>query len=329
MLMTHRWLLAVALCFAVASAWSKEVSDPEVRRFIASMSVEHGFAEEELTSLFTTVTKKQSILDAISRPAERVVPWFEYRDRFLTDTRIAQGATFWNEQQQALDRAEQSGVDAKVIVGILGVETIYGRNTGKFRVIDALSTLAFHYPPRADFFRKELAQFLLLTRDEQVDPAAALGSYAGAMGAPQFIASSYRNFAVDGDGDGHRNLWQSWPDVIASVANYLAAHGWKRGEPISTVADVSAAKLDQVDSRTLALNETVGSLRAKGVKFETSLADDAPAMLVQVQGRSGPEFRVGFTNFYAITRYNRSSMYALAVQELGIAIATSTSLAKS
>jgi membrane-bound lytic murein transglycosylase B len=193
--------------------------------------------------------------------------------------------------------------------------------TGRYRVLDALSTLAFDYPPRSDYFRNELKEFLLLAREESVNVNAALGSYAGAMGAPQFMPKSYRAFAVDGNGDGKRDLWNCWEDVVASVANYLDQHGWRRGEPVVTRAELADGDISKFDTSTIALNETVGSLKAKGVKFETSLAPEAPAMLVVAQGKDGPEYRVGFNNFYVITRYNRSNMYAMAVYDLGTVVA--------
>jgi membrane-bound lytic murein transglycosylase B len=207
------------------------------------------------------------------------------------------------------------------VVGILGVETSFGRITGRYRVIDALATLAFDYPPRSAFFRSELVQFLLLSREESVDTTAALGSYAGAMGAPQFIASSYRKYAVDADADGKRDLWNSWDDVVGSIANYLRGYGWQDEQPILANAQLeNDDDLSAFDVSKIALNETVQSLREKGVTFETSLPDDAPAMLIVAQGTKGPEYRVGFNNFYVITRYNRSMMYAMAVNDLGLAI---------
>src|SRR5690606_22199028 len=196
---------------------------------------------------------------------------------------------------------------ASTVVGILGVETSFGRITGRYRVIDALATLAFDYPPRAEFFRGELVQFLLLSREEAVDTTNALGSYAGAMGAPQFIATSYRKYAIDADEDGKRDLWNSWDDVIGSVANYLRGYGWQDDEPVVVNATLEDHDLSRFDVSKIALNETVQSLRDKGVEFETTLPDDAPAMLVVAQGKKGPEYRVGFNNFYVITRYNRST----------------------
>lgn len=283
------------------------------------MTREHNFERAALESLFRQVETRQAILDAISKPAERVIPWFEYRERFLTEKRIHEGADFWLAHRDKLTRIGDEGL-AAAAVGILGVETSFGRITGRYRVIDALATLAFDFPPRAPFFRDELEEFLILTREEAVDPKAALGSYAGAMGAPQFISSSYRKYAVDADGDGQRNLWSSWSDVIASIANYLEGYGWRRGEPVVVNAQIESTDLTRFDTSKIELNETVGSLKAKNVRFETTLPEEAPAMLIVAQGKDGPVYRVGFNNFYVITRYNRSSMYAMAVHDLGHAV---------
>ncbi len=310
-------LLASLVSITPASAL--DLKRPEVRAFIEQTSKDLGFTRQQLEALLAQAETKQPILDAISRPAERVVPWHEYRDRFLTEKRILQGTDFWIEHGEALRRIADPNVAASV-VGILGVETSFGRITGKYRVIDALATLAFDYPPRSDFFRSELQQFLLLSREEAVDPKTALGSYAGAMGAPQFISSSYRNFAIDGDGNGKRDLWNSWDDVIGSVANYLLAYGWREGEPVVVTATLASSDLSRFDTSKLELNETVQSLRAKGVRFETTLPENAPAILIVAQGKDGPVYRVGFNNFYVITRYNRSPMYAMAVHDLGEAV---------
>jgi membrane-bound lytic murein transglycosylase B len=309
-------LLASLLSFPAAAL---DTSRDDVRAFIAEMSRDYEFDAKWLDTLLAGAETRQSILDAISRPAERVTPWFEYRAQFLTDRRIQRGAEFRSEHAKRLAAIDDVRL-ADTVIGILGVETFYGRITGKFRVLDALTTLAFDYPPRGDFFRGQLQQFLLLTREEAVDPATALGSYAGAMGSPQFVASSYRKFAVDGDGDGRRDLWSSWDDVIASVANYLRGHGWRTAEQVLADASLADNDLSRFNTGRIELNETVKSLRDKGVRFETTLPDDAPAMLIVAQGKSGPVYRVGFQNFYAITRYNRSSMYAMAVHDLGAAV---------
>ncbi len=309
-------LLATCLCLP---SFALDVSRSEVRAFIDEMSASHGFARKEVEALLSQAETQQAILDAISRPAERVVPWHEYRERFLTERRIQQGADFWVAHNERLHAIGDERL-AAVVSGILGVETSFGRITGRYRVIDALVTLAFDFPPRSEFFRSELVQFLLLSREEAVDTKTALGSYAGAMGAPQFISSSYRRYAVDADGDGKRDLWNSWDDVIGSIANYLRGYGWQADEPVIVNATLKNHDLSRFDVSKIALNETVQSLRDKGVEFETTLPDDAPAMLVVGQGKKGPEYRVGFTNFYVITRYNRSTMYAMAVNDLGHAI---------
>lgn len=306
------------LVLTTAAAAPLDAARDDVSRFIDDMSERHGFDRSSLERTFATVESRQPILDAISRPAERVIPWHEYRDRFLTERRILKGVDFWQRHATAL--AEVQGAAPAIIVGILGVETQFGEMTGRFRVIDALATLAFDYPPRSRYFRGELEQFLLLTREEAVDPLRAVGSYAGAMGAPQFMPTSYRVFAVDADGDGKRDLWDSWSDVIGSVANYLMQHGWRANEPVVVPAALPSADLTRFDTSRLALNETVASLREKGVVFDSSMPDDAPTMLVVGEGGNGPEYRVGFNNFYVITRYNRSTMYAMAVHDLGQAI---------
>lgn len=312
------FLSPFALFAAATPALAFDIKRPEVRSFIETMTRDHGFEQGKLEALLKSAETKQPILDAISRPAERVVPWHEYRDRFLTEKRINQGADFWLAHGEKLKQIPDPQL-ADVVVGILGVETSYGRITGRYKVLDALVTLGFDYPPRGPFFLGELQEFLLLSREEKVDPASVLGSYAGAMGAAQFISSSYRKWAVDGDGDGHRDLWHSWDDVVGSVANYLEEHGWIDGQQVVVTATLNDPDMSRFDVK-LALNETVQSLRDKGVKFETELPPDAPAMLVVGQGKDGPLYRVGFNNFYVITRYNRSPMYAMAVHDLGEAI---------
>jgi len=316
--MKHFVALFVAI-FSACTSHALDIARPDVRKFIDDTTREFGFQREVLQRLLQQADTKQPIIDAITRPAERVVPWHEYRDRFLTSVRINQGLDFWQLHAARLQNIPDPDL-AATVVGILGVETSFGRVTGKYRVIDALATLAFDYPPRSDFFRSELQQFLVLTREEAIEPTTALGSYSGAMGAPQFISSSYRKYAVDADGDGHRDLWQNWDDIIASVANYLEAFGWRDGEPVTVPATLATEDLSAFDTSKVELNETVRSLREKGVKFATSLPDTAPALLIVGQGKDGNVYRVGFNNFFVITRYNRSPMYAMAVHDLGNAI---------
>jgi membrane-bound lytic murein transglycosylase B len=301
----------------------------DVRAFVGEMVAEHGFEADELERVLAQAQSQPSIVNLISRPAEKSRPWHEYRAMFLTGRRIGRGVELADVHAEALARAETRGVPASVLLAITGVETFYGEIVGRHRVVDALATLAFDYPPRGPFFRDQLEQFLLMTREESLDPLDARGSYAGAMGIPQFMPSSVRAYAVDGDGDGRRDLWASWSDVFASIANYLALHGWRSGEPVMAPADVADADLAGLEFGKVALTETVGSLRERGVNFETSLPADAPAVLLSLTGLSGPEFRVGFANFYAITRYNRSQMYASAVSDLADAIAAATAVKPS
>jgi membrane-bound lytic murein transglycosylase B len=290
--------------------------------FIDRMVSRHEFNRRELEALIAGAVIDQKIIETMSRPAERVVPWFEYRNIFLTEERIAAGVSFWNEHAATLERiAARYGVAPEMIVAIVGIETYFGTRMGRYRVLDALATLAFAYPPRASFFASELEQFLLLTREEQVDVDAALGSYAGAMGAGQFIPSSYRAYAVDGDADGKRDLWSNWDDVFGSVANYFAKHGWKAGEPVMETATRTEAFAGPEPSNSLELGETVGSLADMGYVFTTSLPSNAPAAAYSFEASGGgSEYWVGYHNFRVVTRYNRSTKYAVAAHQLAQAI---------
>jgi len=294
----------------------------DVREFIQYMHDKHGFSTAAVRGTMRNADSKASIIETMTRPAEQVLPWYEYRERFMTARRINKGIDFWAQHGDKLQKVAATGVSPDAIVGILGVETMFGEITGSHRVLDALATLAFDYPPRAPFFRSELENFLLLAREEKtVNIRTALGSYAGAIGAPQFMPSNYRTLAVDGDGNGRRDLWKSWPDITLSIANYLKHHGWREGEPVVASATVEPGDPARFDISKIRLNETVASLRAKGVRFETEMPDDTPAMLIAVESRDGTEYRVGFQNFVAITKYNPRVKYALAVYDLGEAIA--------
>ena len=292
-------------------------NSPQVTEFVEEMTRDYGFASEQLYALFADVERKQAILDAISRPAEKVKPWKEYRPIFITDKRIAQGVEFWNKHQAALEKAEaEYGVAPQFIVAIIGVETFYGGNTGSWRVMDALSTLAFDYPPRAPFFRKELREFLMLTREEQVDPLSLKGSYAGAMGLPQFMPGSFRAYAVDFDGDGHIDIWTNPVDAIGSVASYFKRHGWVSGESVVSRAQVKGEQADSGLTQGLDPVKTVGELRTLGWSSADVLRDDIPVTAFRFDGAEGQEYWMGLPNFYVITRYNRSAMYAMAVHQL-------------
>ena len=309
---------ALALLATAQPTAALDAGREDVRQFVQEMLHKHHFDETWLAGVISTAESQPKIIDLMSRPAEQVMAWHDYRDHFLTDERIAAGLAFWIEHRARLAEIEKStGVAQHVIVGILGVETFFGRITGRFRVVDALATLAFDYPPRGKYFRDELEQFLLLARDNQIDTATVLGSYAGAMGRAQFMPRSYRAFAVDGDGDERSDLWGSWDDVIASVANYLAKHGWRAGEPVASPASLWFPRADTLVAGGLAPDTTVKSLRDRGLSFETSLDGKAPAFFISVAGAAGPEYRAGFHNCGVITRYNRSVMYALAVHDLG------------
>jgi membrane-bound lytic murein transglycosylase B len=292
--------------------------------FIDKMVKQHDFDRAELTALLEEAQIVQSVLDAMSKPAERVVPWFQYRRIFLTEERIAAGAQFWTEHAKDIEFVSQRyGVAPEMIVAIVGVETYFGTRMGKYRVLDALATLAFAFPPRAAFFSSELEQFVLLAREEHLDAKAALGSYAGAMGAGQFIPSSFRRYAVDADDDGKRDLWNNWDDALGSVANYFKMSGWQTGQPVIEQASRSPKFKGPEPRNSMDLKDTVGSLRREGYVFTTDLPGEAPAAPYALEAvGGGSEYWVGFNNFRVITRYNRSPKYALAAYELGRAIRT-------
>jgi membrane-bound lytic murein transglycosylase B len=309
---------ALALFTAAPPVAALDGNREDVRQFMQEMIRKHGFDEAWIAGVIGAAESQPKIIELMGRPAEKVMAWHAYRDHFLTEERIAAGVEFWTAHRARLAEVEQStGVPQHVIVGILGVETFFGRITGRFRVVDALATIAFDYPLRSKFFRKELEEFLLLAREGHVDVGTALGSYAGAMGSPQFMPSSYRAYAVDGDGDSRRDLWGSWDDVIASIANYLAENGWRAGEPVAAPASLWFPRAESLVAGRLAPDTTVKSLRDRGLSFDTSLDGKAPAFFINVAGDQAPELRAGFHNCGVIARYNPSVMYALAVHDLG------------
>jgi len=322
----RHFVAAACLCvsFAVAGQAPRNAeAEAEAKRaFIERMIEKHGFDRAELTALVDGAVIDQSILDAMSRPAERVVPWFEYRKIFLTEERIAAGARFWAEHAETLEPvAERYGVAPEMILAIVGVETYFGTRMGRYRVLDALSTLAFAYPPRANFFASELEAFLLLGRDGHLDATGVLGSYAGAMGAGQFIPSSYRAYAVDTDTDGKRDLWTDWDDIFGSVANYFSKHGWRTDQPVTDTAVRADDFSGPEPSNSLDLGDTVGSLARMGYVFTTTLPSDAAAAAYSFEAEGGgSEYWVGYHNFRVVTRYNRSTKYALAAFQLSQAI---------
>jgi membrane-bound lytic murein transglycosylase B len=294
---------------------------PELPQFIDKMVTEHGFDRTELERVFADVEVKDSILKAISRPAEKSKPWHEYRDIFLTDSRIKGGVEFWEQHKEALSQAEQTyGVPAEYIVAILGVETRYGGNVGGFRVIDALSTLAFRYPPRSPFFTSELEHFLILTREEQMSQLDPVGSYAGAMGLGQFMPSSYRAYAVDFDKDGQRDIWTNPTDAIGSIANYLAVHGWQPGESVVHRTQLDKPLPEAITGKDLKPAFSREELAVAGFSLAGLPAGKDNLSVIALTQTDGEEYWLGRQNFYAITRYNHSRMYAMAVYQLAQAI---------
>ena len=333
--MTYKLLFAGVLALFIlvfpASASDKvyvDLQQENVVEFIEDMVTTHDFDRDGLSAVLAKAEIKATVIKKISTPAERKLSWGEYRKIFITNERINAGATFWRENREMLERITlESGVPVEILVGILGVETYFGRITGKDRVIDALATLAFEYPPRATFFRKELMQFLILAREEELDPTEPMGSYAGAMGRPQFMPSSFRAYAVDSTGDGKRDIWDNWADASGSIASYFLAHGWRSREEVVAQASLGSnwSRAVPKPTNTLKMTDTVESLSKKGVVFATDLCADSGGQLLTYEGDDGIEHWVGFHNFFVITKYNRSVMYALAVHQLGQQISSQVS----
>lgn len=307
------------------------VTDPAIPRaqridaFVEYTATTYGVDRGQIREVLAQAQVRQSILDAMNRPAEAVKQWHEYRPIFLNDARIDGGIAFYNTHRAALERvAAETGVPAEIIVAIIGVETSYGRVTGNFRVVDALYTLAFDYPKRAPFFAGELAQLFALKKEEpQLDLLALKGSYAGAMGLGQFMPSSYRLWAKDGDGDGRRDLLDHLPDVFASIANYFVVHGWQRGAPVVARATRDAGAQDFVPENWDPVHR-LSDLAARGYRPQPGEPVAEGATLLTLQGDAGPEYWLAYRNFYVITRYNRSPMYSLSVYQLAQAIRAGT-----
>lgn len=310
---------ACVLAPAIAFAQQPYGERREVKAFIQDLVQRHGFLEGELVYLFSRVRRADQVIEAIERPAEKIRPWPEYRAPFREERRIAEGMAFWRSHRAALARAERAyGVPAEIIVAIIGVETFYGRNTGRWRVVDALTTLAFDYPARAGFFRAELENYLLFARDGNLDVFAMRGSYAGAMGLPQFMPSSARRYAVDFDKDGAVDLRRSPSDAIGSVGNFLMQHGWRKGMPVLLPVQVSGDGWRSMAGGFEPKVPVTKWLEA-GVQLDKPPGGigDLPAVLVELDAS---DVRLGFRNYYVITRYNRSAMYAAAVSDLAQAL---------
>ena len=322
------YLLLLAACahHPVAPATSAPVAAPaagtsylqreDVKQYMAKVRQQDGFQQAWLEHAFGGAQKRQAIIDAIIRPYE-AKPWFQYQGIFVNEARINGGVAFWDQQAAVLAKAQaQYGVPAEIIVAIIGVESFYGKQHGGYPVMDALTTLSFDYPPRAPFFQGELEQFLVLCREQSLDPLVPMGSYAGAMGAPQFMPDSYRQYAVDFDGDGKRDIWQDWPDIIGSVANYFHVHGWEKDGLTVVPAAASAAS----PAAVVLAPTTVGALRKADVILSAGVADDDEAVLISLQEQERLSYWVGLHNFRVITQYNKSPLYAMAVVNLADAI---------
>ncbi len=313
--------LLISFCMSSSALAVGYSEHPAAQSFIDEMVNDYGFSPKTLRGWFSRAEKKTSILEAIERPAEKTKPWKEYQKIFVTPSRIRKGVAFWRQNRESLARAEaEFGVPAELVVAIIGVETRYGSNVGRYRVIDALSTLAFDYPKRAHFFRKELKHFLLLAREQGQDPLSLKGSYAGAMGYGQFMPSSYRSYAVDFDGDQLVDIWANPADAIGSVANYFKRHGWQAGEAVVARARVKAGFDESSLSQSLVPAESLAELEQKGFIAVSDFPPQTLATAMKLLGERGPEFWLGLPNFYVITRYNHSHLYAMAVYQLSQAL---------
>ena len=303
------------------TACAGNIKDTEpVNAFIGQMVAKHHFDKAELDALFETVEIKQDILKKIASPSEGL-PWYKYRKIFLTDARIDAGVQFWRDNAAALAAAEQQyGVPPEIIVAIIGVETQFGKNTGNYRVIDALSTLAFAYPPRSKFFLGELESFLLLCRDEHMNPAEPLGSYAGAMGLPQFMPSSFMNYAVDFDKDNRRDIWRDSSDVIASIGNYFAKHHWQAGQIIAVPVTAKGESYKTALTKDLKPELRIDELESLNLTTMRQLPLDSKVKLLSFEQQQDEELWAALDNFYVITRYNHSPLYAMAVYQLSVSI---------
>ena len=321
------------VAFVVTCLWStlscaadNYSAHPATIELVDELVAEQDFDREELLLVFAGAQRQESILKAIARPAEKSKPWYEYREIFLNDKRLEQGLEFYQEHRATLERAErETGVPAEIIVAIIGVETYYGRVAGSYRVIDALSTLAFDYPPRSKFFTSELKSYLVLTRQQGFDPLALKGSYAGAMGYGQFMPSSFLAYAVDFDGDEVADIWNNPVDAIGSVANYFKEHGWRKGETVVVAATVEGEVPEDwfVHGRkNLRPEHTVAEFAAVGVEVTRELDPEALASAMKFELKNGYEYWLGLHNFYVITRYNHSAMYAMSVYELSRRVAS-------
>lgn len=317
-------LVALTLCLLGITAARADISQqPNVQRFINNMVTNDGFKKKDLDQLFAQVNFNPKVIEIMTQPLESK-PWYVYQKILVGEPRISQGVQFWNEHAATLARAEKEfGVPANIIVSIIGIESNYGRAAGNYSVIDSLSTLAFTYPipKRSAYFKQELAQFLILSREQKLDPLKMTGSYAGAIGMPQFMPSSYRKYGIDYSGLHQVNLNSNADDVIGSIANYLSNYGWKRNGAVAMPTSVRNDHYQRLKTDKLAPLYTATQLGKTGVVIGKNYPHGQRANLIVLQGETQPVYWLGFNNFYVITGYNPSNLYALAVYQLAQAIA--------
>ncbi|ETN93086.1 Membrane-bound lytic murein transglycosylase B precursor [Gammaproteobacteria bacterium MOLA455] len=297
---------------------------PEAAEFIDLMVEKHEFARDDIVSWLSVAKHQESIVKAMSRPAEKVKPWYEYRKHFISDRRINGGVKFWQEHKKTLEQAERDfGVDPAIIVSIIGVETNYGSNTGSYKVVDALATLAFDYYTYTDkresrkrFFTSELENLFLLSREQNQNPIELTGSYAGAMGWGQFMPSSYRAYAVDFDDDQFADIWNNPTDAIGSVASYFSAHHWRQGETVAVRANISTDPAEDTLNKLHRPKLSLTELGAQGYNVIEQLPPETKALPMRFSAKYGNEYWLGMHNFYVISRYNPRTKYAMAVYQL-------------
>ena len=319
-------LLIVAVFFATNSIASVIPAGDykhrdDVSRFVSELAKSSEYTEAELVGLFSRVKKQSHLFERLDRPAEKELKWHQYKNIFIKEKRIEEGVRFWSRHRELLEAvAEKTGVPEEIMVAIIGVETFYGTYKGKDPVFDSLVTISFDYPKRSRFFKRELEEFLLLAREQEFDPLAIKGSYAGAMGMPQFISSSYRSYAVDGDGEGRVNLFDNIADITASIANYFVRHGWQANQavarPLVALAENSVSELEP----GIQTRYKWSDLKRHGLTSHHSISDETPVALVRLEQKNQLEFWAGMKNFYVITRYNHSELYAMAVYQLSVLI---------
>lgn len=318
--------LAIMTALSVSTALANYADQPAVQSFIAEMHEKYQYNQDDLKKMFSQAKKQDEVIKLMNRPAE-AKPWYKYRPIFVTPSRAQDGAAFWNKHADTLEDVQKRyGVPPEIVVAIIGAETNYGKNVGTFPVFDTLTTLAFDYPRRAPFFRSELVQFLLLTHEEQLNPMEIKGSYAGAMGPPQFMPSSYRAYAVDFDGGDQIDLLNNINDAIVSVGNYLNRHGWQAHGPVAVRAEVKGQAYKQLISNELRQGMsvlkpqkpsiTMSELKKYDIYPEQNIVGSQKVSFIELEGENSKEYWLGFNNFYSITRYNHSNLYAMAIYQL-------------